>query len=195
MLRGQKHALSQSTTPLACTLAWWIAELKVPELSRISSQKFPDCQLLKIPEMLCTMEANMLETLMTFVYCGAQSAGNFKCCKFIGDSYVLAHHGARNGESSYNFAAIATFAHHGSTALQHVLPFLAGPRESRRSNVFIGARCFQASCRHHALNSEGLKGGRRKGGRGRKLSHFSFCCAFRCRVVYSPCFPVWGEEL
>ena len=39
--------------------------------------------------------------------------------------------------------------------------------------------------------SEGPKGGRRKGGRGRKLSHFSFCCA--C-VVYSPCFPVWGEE-
>ena len=38
------------------------------------------------------------------------------------------------------------------------------------------------------------KGGRRKGGRGRKLSHFSFCCAFRCCVVYSPCFPVWGEE-
>ena len=43
-------------------------------------------------------------------------------------------------------------------------------------------------------NSEGPKGGRRKGGRGRKLSHFSFCCAFRCCVVYSPCFPVWGEE-
>ena len=42
--------------------------------------------------------------------------------------------------------------------------------------------------------SEGPKGGRRKGGRGRKLSHFSFCCAFRCCVVYSPCFPVWGEE-
>ena len=41
--------------------------------------------------------------------------------------------------------------------------------------------------------SEGPKGGRRKGGRGRKLSHFSFCCAFRCCVVYSPCFPVWGE--
>ena len=45
-----------------------------------------------------------------------------------------------------------------------------------------------------ALISEGPKGGRRKGGRGRKLSHFSFCCAFRCCVVYSPCFPVWGEE-
>ena len=44
------------------------------------------------------------------------------------------------------------------------------------------------------LGSEGPKGGRRKGGRGRKLSHFSFCCAFRCCVVYSPCFPVWGEE-
>ena len=44
------------------------------------------------------------------------------------------------------------------------------------------------------LVSEGPKGGRRKGGRGRKLSHFSFCCAFRCCVVYSPCFPVWGEE-
>ena len=42
--------------------------------------------------------------------------------------------------------------------------------------------------------SEGPKGGRRKGGRGRKLLHFSFCCAFRCCVVYSPCFPVWGEE-
>ena len=42
--------------------------------------------------------------------------------------------------------------------------------------------------------SEGPKGGRRKGGRGRKLSRFSFCCAFRCCVVYSPCFPVWGEE-
>ena len=42
--------------------------------------------------------------------------------------------------------------------------------------------------------SEGPKGGRRKGGRGRKLSHFSFCRAFRCCVVYSPCFPVWGEE-
>ena len=42
--------------------------------------------------------------------------------------------------------------------------------------------------------SEGPKGGWRKGGRGRKLSHFSFCCAFRCCVVYSPCFPVWGEE-
>ena len=42
--------------------------------------------------------------------------------------------------------------------------------------------------------SEGPKGGRRKGGRSRKLSHFSFCCAFRCCVVYSPCFPVWGEE-
>ena len=42
--------------------------------------------------------------------------------------------------------------------------------------------------------SEGPKGGRRKGGRGRKLSHFSFCCAFRCCVVYSPYFPVWGEE-
>ena len=23
---------------------------------------------------------------------------------------------------------------------------------------------------------------------------FSFCGAFRCCVVYSPCFPVWGEE-
>ena len=34
----------------------------------------------------------------------------------------------------------------------------------------------------------------RKGGRGRKLSHFSFCCALCCCVVYSPCFPVWGEE-
>ena len=44
------------------------------------------------------------------------------------------------------------------------------------------------------LLSEGPKGGRRKGGRGRKLSHFSFCCAFRCCEVYSPCFPVWGEE-
>ena len=44
------------------------------------------------------------------------------------------------------------------------------------------------------MNSEGPKGGWRKGGRGRKLSHFSFCCAFRCCVVYSPCFPVWGEE-
>ena len=44
------------------------------------------------------------------------------------------------------------------------------------------------------LKSEGPKGGRRKGGRGRKLSHFSFCCAFRCCVVYSPCFPVWVEE-
>ena len=43
-------------------------------------------------------------------------------------------------------------------------------------------------------NEFGPKGGRRKGGRGRKLSHFSFCCAFRCCVVYSPCFPVWGEE-
>ena len=42
--------------------------------------------------------------------------------------------------------------------------------------------------------SEGPKGGRRKGGRGCKLSHFSFCCAFCCCVVYSPCFPVWGEE-
>ena len=42
--------------------------------------------------------------------------------------------------------------------------------------------------------SEGPKGGRRKGGRGRKLSHFSFCRAFRCCVVYSPCFPGWGEE-
>ena len=26
------------------------------------------------------------------------------------------------------------------------------------------------------------------------MSHSSFCCAFRCCVVYSPCFPVWGEE-
>ena len=42
--------------------------------------------------------------------------------------------------------------------------------------------------------SEGPRGGRHKGGRGRKLSHFSFCYAFRCCVVYSPCFPVWGEE-
>ena len=42
--------------------------------------------------------------------------------------------------------------------------------------------------------SEGPKGGRRKGGRGRKLSHFSFCCAFRCCVVYSPCFPVWVKK-
>ena len=48
--------------------------------------------------------------------------------------------------------------------------------------------------RIEVLLSEGPKGGRRKGGRGRKLSHFSFCCAFRCCVVYSPCFPVWGEE-
>ena len=47
---------------------------------------------------------------------------------------------------------------------------------------------------HITRYSEGPKGGRRKGGRGRKLSHFSFCCAFRCCVVYSPCFPVWGEE-
>ena len=44
------------------------------------------------------------------------------------------------------------------------------------------------------LGSEGPKGGRRKGGRGRKLSHFSFCCASRCCVVYSPCFPLGGEE-
>ena len=42
--------------------------------------------------------------------------------------------------------------------------------------------------------SEGPKGGRRKGGRGRKLSHFSFCCAFRCCVVYSPCFPLSGVK-
>ena len=41
---------------------------------------------------------------------------------------------------------------------------------------------------------KGQKGAGVKGGRGRKLSHFSFCCAFRCCVVYSPCFPVWGEE-
>ena len=49
--------------------------------------------------------------------------------------------------------------------------------------------------RYQLKESEGPKGGLRKGGRGRKLSHFSFCCAFRCCcVVYSPCFPVWGEE-
>ena len=41
---------------------------------------------------------------------------------------------------------------------------------------------------------KGRKGGRRKGGRGRKLSHFSFCGAFRCCVVYSPCFPVSGVK-
>ena len=43
--------------------------------------------------------------------------------------------------------------------------------------------------------SEGAeRGAGVKGAGGRRLSHFSFCCAFRCCVVYSPCFPVWGEE-
>ena len=60
-------------------------------------------------------------------------------------------------------------------------------RQSRVSN-----RSFKSQRRQRF--SEGPKGGRRKRGRGRKLSHFSFCCAFRCCVVYSPCFPVWGEE-
>ena len=66
--------------------------------------------------------------------------------------------------------------------------------------IFIAFCRCSSGVAPHALKilvshfSEGPKGGRRKGGRGRKLSHFSFCCAFRCCVVYSPCFPVWGEE-
>ena len=88
-------------------------------------------------------------------------------------------------------------------------------RNPRASNpcLFLGGKNARkphpknkgSSLRRNALNpwkrkekrtkkTEGPKGGRRKGGRGRKLSHFSFCCAFRCCVVYSPCFPVWGEE-
>ena len=64
--------------------------------------------------------------------------------------------------------------------------------------IFMGAVIFLIKNdffgRFEPLLSEGPKGGRRKGGRGRKWSHFSFCYAFRCCVVYSPCFPVWGEE-
>ena len=59
--------------------------------------------------------------------------------------------------------------------------------------AYQGMVCAR-KCGMKTFQSEGPKGGRRKGGRGRKLSHFSFCCAFRCCVVYSPCFPVWGEE-
>ena len=65
--------------------------------------------------------------------------------------------------------------------VRNELPGPGGPKSPKRS-------------RKRVKLSEGPKGGRRKGGRGRKLSHFSFCCAFRCCVVYSPCFPVWGEE-
>ena len=60
------------------------------------------------------------------------------------------------------------------------------------SRTATGSKCWYFG--FLAFFSEGPKGGRRKGGRGRKLSHFSFCCAFRCCVVYSPCFRVWGEE-
>ena len=44
------------------------------------------------------------------------------------------------------------------------------------------------------LYSEGPKGGRRKGGRGRKLSHFSFCCAFRCLCGLFSLFPLSGVK-
>ena len=60
-------------------------------------------------------------------------------------------------------------------AMFAVLTF-RGPLASHDSNLRI--RIAPAS-----HDSEGPKGGRRKGGRGRKLSHFSFCCAFRCCVV------------
>ena len=62
-----------------------------------------------------------------------------------------------------------------------------------RKGLFLQTAC-RAVYKSHPEGSEGPKGGRRKGGRGRKLSHFLFCCAFRCCVVYSPCLPVWGEE-
>ena len=42
-------------------------------------------------------------------------------------------------------------------------------------------------------SQKGRKGAGVKGP-GSQMSHFSFCCAFRRCVVYSPCFPVWGEE-
>ena len=72
-----------------------------------------------------------------------------------------------------------------TVSLNHVkgwLDHLCGFETEPRAWTFI--------CRdsQDILFSEGPKGGRRKGGRGRKLSHFSFCCAFRCCVVYSPCF-------
>ena len=63
--------------------------------------------------------------------------------------------------------------------------------DSRVTQIKIDSKNRSGS---EQLLSEGPKGGRRKGGRSRKLSHFSFCCASRCCVVYSPCFPVWGEE-
>ena len=69
-----------------------------------------------------------------------------------------------------------------------------GTHFGRTFGALFWGFCLSPTPSRQPLFSEGLKGGRRKGGRGRKLSHFSFCCAFRCCVVYSPCFPVWGEE-
>ena len=73
-------------------------------------------------------------------------------------------------------------------------PKLLAGRVFRQISALLGNSSLIFG-QHKMLSlSEGPKGGRRKGGWGRKLSHFSFCRAFRCCVVYSPCFPVWGEE-
>ena len=50
-------------------------------------------------------------------------------------------------------------------------------------------------CAPMSYCQKGRKGAGVKGAGVANCRIFSFCCAFRCRVVYSPCFPVWGEEL
>ena len=73
-------------------------------------------------------------------------------------------------------------------------PFASPSQRARRGILMPRGKNFRETLFAAQFKSKGPKGGRRKGGRGRKLSHFSFCCAFCCCVVYSPCFPVWGEE-
>ena len=79
---------------------------------------------------------------------------------------------------------------HGSGQFSHVLfshVLFVAQKPPFYETALLRNRPFVSQWRFNGKRSEGPKGGRRKGGRGRKLSHFSFCCAFR--------FPVWGEEL
>ena len=59
------------------------------------------------------------------------------------------------------------------------------------SQISLKSRVFQWNLAEFSgIYQKGRKGAGVKGAGGRKLSHFSFCCAFRCCVVYSRCFPV-----
>ena len=62
-----------------------------------------------------------------------------------------------------------------------LLDFLGELKSKCPKRIFLDILIFN-------FCQKGRKGAGVKGAGGRKLSHFSFCCAFRCCVVYSPCF-------